>query len=467
MKSASSQRSGADPSAVEDASPVAAPLPRATLAAFAAPALPIAGLGLPLLVYLPPFYADEMGLGLAVVGTVFMLTRFWDVFTDPVLGVLSDELPTRWGRRRHWIVISVPILLVSVYYVFLPRPPVSAAYLLVWMLVLYVGWTLLTISHLSWGAELTTAYHERSRVQGWREMFLIAGMVATLVLPAVIERAEGAEIGSHRVAAMGCFILLLLPITVGWAVLKVPEPSAPVFLAVRWSRVLGILAANRALRRVLLMDVIAGFGGGVVGVLFIFLVTDRFRLADSTSLLLLVYFVTGCLAVPFMVRVSYRFGKHRTLALSSLFNAVALPIIFVIPAGNFAPAMAAFVLFGVNMGVGPFLFRSMMADVADHDHAESGVQRTGLYFSLLTMTNKVGHALSIGVVYPILGWLGYEAGAENTSASVEALTRIYVWLPAACSVAVAALLWNYPLDERRQEELRRRIEALAPVRVRQ
>ena len=82
------------------------------LLAFAIPAIPISAMGLPLVVYLPPFYA-ELGLGTGIVGSLFMFARFWDVFTDPVLGILSDRFETRWGRRRHWIVISVPIMMVS------------------------------------------------------------------------------------------------------------------------------------------------------------------------------------------------------------------------------------------------------------------------------------------------------------------------------------------------------------------
>ncbi len=144
-------------------------LRRRTIAAFASPAIPIAALGLPLVVYLPPFYAEDMGLGLSIVGTIFMITRFWDVFTDPVLGILSDKVKTPLGRRRHWIVLSVPILMICVYKVFMPQPPVTGTYLLFWMVLLYVGWTLLTISHMSWGAELSPDYYERSRVQGWRE----------------------------------------------------------------------------------------------------------------------------------------------------------------------------------------------------------------------------------------------------------------------------------------------------------
>lgn len=63
---------------------------------FSAPAAPIAALGLPITVYLPPFY-ESLGLGLGLVGAIFILSRFWDVFTDPVLGIISDRYPSRWG----------------------------------------------------------------------------------------------------------------------------------------------------------------------------------------------------------------------------------------------------------------------------------------------------------------------------------------------------------------------------------
>src|SRR5688572_9978251 len=137
------------------------PLSVGQIAAFAAPAVPISALGLPLVVYLPPFYA-ELGIGHAAVGTIFMIARFWDVITDPVLGVVSDKFTTRFGRRRPWIALGVPILIWSVYKVFMPPQGATAAYLLWWMLVLYVGWTMLTISHMAWGAELSSRYHERS-----------------------------------------------------------------------------------------------------------------------------------------------------------------------------------------------------------------------------------------------------------------------------------------------------------------
>src|SRR5262249_55949321 len=137
------------------------------LIAYAGPSIPIAAIGLPLAVYLPPFYAGPMGLGLAAVGTLFMVARLWDVVVDPVLGVLSDRFPSRWGRRRHWVVISVPIMMTASYYIFVPSGRVGATYLLTGLFGLYLGFTMLLLAHMSWGAELSDDYDERCRIQAY------------------------------------------------------------------------------------------------------------------------------------------------------------------------------------------------------------------------------------------------------------------------------------------------------------
>lgn len=434
------------------------PLSTATLVAFASPAAPISALGLPLVVYLPPFYADDMGIGLSLVGTVFMITRFWDVLTDPLLGVLSDKYRSRFGRRRPWLVASVPIVVVAVWQVFMPDPPVSWLYLLGWMIFLYVGWTLLTISHMSWGAELTPDYDERSRVQAAREIALLLGVVAVLALPAILEQVDSTSTPAGRMAAMGWFIILCLPAAVAWAVSKVPEREAPPTPTLGWRRAAELIAGNAALRTVLVMDALSGIAGGIITALFLFLADDFLNMSKQASFLLLIYFISGVSFIAPMVRLSYWLGKHRTLACSSVFTVVTMPMIYLIPAGNLLGAVGFCALVGINLGVGPFLFRSIMADVADQDRVESGAQRTGLYYSLLTMTNKVGYAVSIGIVYPILDWIGYTPGAENTPEAIQGLAAMFVWPPLVLFMIVAWLMWNFPLDREKQEELRRQIE---------
>jgi Na+/melibiose symporter-like transporter len=212
------------------------------------------------------------------------------------------------------------------------------------------------------------------------------------------------------------------------------------------------------------MDALGGISAGIVSALFLFLAADRLGIEGSASSLLLIYFLSGAVFVTPIVRLSYRLGKHRALAASAFFNAATLPLLFLVPRGNVTVALFLFILLGMNMGAGPFLFRAIMADVADHDRVTSGAQRTGLYFSLLMMTNKVGYAVSIGIVYPLLDWIGYQPGATNTASAIAGLSAIYVWPATICSLAIALKMWRFPLDRERQLELRRTIEAQEHVR---
>ena len=325
-----------------------APLSRWSLFAYSLPAAPIAALGLPLVVHLPTFYAQSMGLGLSLVGLIFMLARLWDVITDPILGVISDKYETRWGRRRHWIVLSVPILMVSVYMLFMAQAPVSPAYLVFWLFFLYVGWTLLTISHLSWGAEVTADYHERSSVQGWRELLLLVGVVVVMALPVYL--GYGDDHKAERVAAMGWYVMLLLPVAVLLAVWNVGERKSPRPEHIGFRQAVKILVENRPLRYVLLVDLISGMSGGIVASIFLFLAEDALQLGKFSNILLLCYFLSGMVFIPLVLWISRKFGKHQTASASALLNAVTLPLILFIPVGNHFWAATAWIVFGINIG---------------------------------------------------------------------------------------------------------------------
>ena len=426
--------------------------------AFGLPSIPISALGLPIVVYLPPFYA-ELGLSLTTVGTVFMFARFWDVFTDPVLGMVSDRFPSRWGRRRHWIVASVPLLMIPTFTIFMPPETVDWTYLAGWMVVLYIGWTLITISHMSWGAELSPDYDERSTIHGMREFLLIFGMFTVLALPAIIEWTTGGAGRRASVEAMGWFILILLPITVGLAVWKVPEWKSAPHEHIAWQKAWAIILRNRLLQRVLLADLLVGVAPGITGALYLYFAADVMQLPKFASLLLLVYFVAGFIGIPLWLRVSHMAGKHKTLAIAMAYGAVSLPLVIFFPKGEFWWLFVGNSLYGIAYGAGSFLLRAIMADVTDYDFLETGQQRTGLYYSLLTMTQKVGAALAVGITYPILDLIGFDPNGTNTAETLNQLLILYVSLPALFMLAAAFVMWGFPLDRKAQQELRAKITA--------
>jgi Na+/melibiose symporter-like transporter len=431
-------------------------LPGKVVAAYAGMTLPMSALGLPIAVYLPPFYANEAGLGLAMVGLVFTLARLWDVVTDPIMGIVIDRYPSRWGRRRHWIVLSVPILMISVWYLYVPAHTThSAVYLGGWLLFLYIGYTFLTIAHQSWGAELADSYHERSRLYGWREIVNIAGMTSVLALPALIE-SRGAADAYGKIASMGWFLLLLLPITTIALLAIVPERPVVKHIHVPFRKALRTIASNRPLRRILIADISIAFGTGIAASTYIFLAKWTFGLSSHASLILLIYFLASLFAVPVWMRLCYRYEKHGTLIIAMGYACLAL-FGFLIGArsGGFTGLVVASIIYGVAFGAGPMILRAIMADVADVDELETGANRSGLFFALLTTTSKVGSAFSVSVSYLILDWIGFVPSAStNTTTATNGLLYTFVFVPIVFFAIAAIAMWRYPLNQKEHEKVR-------------
>ena len=426
------------------------------LFAYALPGLPIAAMGLPLAVHLPNFYAVDVGLGYFAAGAIFFAARFLDVFMDPIMGVVSDHTRTRWGRRRVWMVASVPIMAIAAWLVFMPAQGVTWFFVVASFIFLFVGWTMLTITHLAWGGELTGDYHERSRVTASREAAYIVGMIAVLLLPALIQEQGGDKFA--QIASMGWFVIVTLPIGVAVAVLVIKEADVPPAPHLPLGPALKAIINNRPLRYVLICDLISGISSGIVATLFIPMVSFGLELPKAANWLLLLYFLMGVIAIPPMVWLARVLGKHQTLVLHCLANAILIPCIFLLPKGELWPALTLWLLFGLNMSVGPFLFRAIMADVADHDEVETGQKRAGVYFALLALTNKLGYSCAIIASLWTLAYVGFDGKGGNAPDTILSMMLIYIVPPTLISIAIAAVMWRFPLDEAKQRELRRILE---------
>ncbi len=430
------------------------------LASYSGVTIPMAAMGMPIAVYLPPFYSDGLGLSLVTVGTVFTLARIWDVVTDPVMGLVIDRFDSRWGRRKHWIALSIPILMISVWAVFMPDAElVSGGYLLFWMVALYVGYTMLAIAHQSWGAELTASYDDRSRLFGWREIFVIGGMTAVLAIPALIE-LTGQDDQASKVASMGWFCLILFPLTVVPTLMFVPDTHQAPATSIRWREALALLVRNTILWRLLAADLTSGFGTGVAGAMYIFVASYVFLLPSHASIALLFYFLAGFLAMPLWLKLAYRVGKDTALKIALLYGSGVMFALVVLAEPGNVPVLWAFtILYGIAFGAAPTLLRSMMADLTDDDELRSGRKRSGLFFALLTTTNKLGGALAVGVSFAILEEVvGFAPGPDNSQAALDGLLWVYVLGTGLGLLAACAALIGYPLTRARHDEIRAELD---------
>lgn len=426
--------------------------------AYVLPNVPLAALGLPIIVHLPQFYASrEIGLSLAVTGLVFSLCRIADVFVDPVMGYISDRLKTRWGRRRPLLVLGTPILILGIWMTFVPGGPVGVFYLSFWLFLMYFGWSMTTIPHLSWGSELSTDYHERSRIYGWAQAAVIVGFVGVLVLPAILENAEGYSLAA-QIVAMALFAIVLLVPVIALCAGVLPEPEVRLKTHAPLLETFKFLLKDPALRRVIAVDLVISTSAGSIGAMFFFFARFALDLPRLAGTLLLVYFVSGFVFIPFWIWLSGRIGKHRALMVSFVYAMMAAPLLFFIPKGDFSIALPVFVVTGVNYGAASFLLRAMMADVADVDAAENNTERAGVMYSLLALTGKFGLGWAVGITFTILAWTGFDPKTVNTMDAVANMRLLYILLPVVLNLICLFIMAGYPLTEVRQRLLRAEVE---------
>src|SRR5450755_1841813 len=196
-------------------------VPVSTLAAYGLFGMPLAMAALPLYVHLPKFYGDHLGVNLALLGGVLLALRLADGVIDPVLGVLSD----RGGARKRWLLVAAPLLAVGMIALFMPLPRAEApliAWLSLSLALGYGAFSLATINHQAWGAELSTDPVERTRITAVREGLALLGVVIASVLPAFLGGSDG---GLARFAMLfAVFTLACAAITVAFTPDTVAAP---------------------------------------------------------------------------------------------------------------------------------------------------------------------------------------------------------------------------------------------------
>jgi glycoside/pentoside/hexuronide:cation symporter, GPH family len=437
--------------------PAQAPLPWWRAAAYGCISMPLATIGLPLSIYLAPFYAGELGVPLGLLGAAMIVARLSDVITDPLVGAASDRIRTPWGRRRVWIPLGAAILMLGCWHLFMPSPSATVWSFLIWVSVVYLGFTFAQLPHSAWGGELSDDYHERTRIFSIRQAFGMCGLILATALPAWVLSREGAGAGDV-LQALTVLIFVLLPICTLVVVVFTPEPRAP---------------ANEAFvspwkgARVVLRN---GPFRVIIAALFLGYVAETFRITitlfyardvigvQNIGLVYVFYFMIGLAAVPFWTWLAGRIGKHRALACAFIIVITTNLSLFFLEHGQIIAFTAIFMLKGSCFGALELVPSALVADAVDVDTARSRSRRQGLFFAFVAMTNKIGQAIGQGLSLILLGFVGYNAAGESKPEQLLWLKGLYALLPAFILAPAIWMMWRYRLNAGRHTRLR---EAMA------
>jgi Na+/melibiose symporter-like transporter len=431
------------------------------LLAYAAPALPLAALSLPFYVMIPEFYARDLGLSISMVGYVLLLVRLLDAISDPIAGVLADGFRPTFGRRRLWVAVSAPLVVIAAVFVLMPPANPSALYLLFWASCLSLAWTAAQVPYGAWGAELSRSYDGRTRVAAFRETATVTGTLLALLLPAIIQLQGGDT--RAGLAAVAILIAVGLPLGALLAVRVTPEPVERRTARVSLRDGLRQIWFNRPFRRLLLAFFINSLANGLPASLFLFFVADRLGAKDTAGPLLVLYFICGVAGVPFWLWLARRTSKHRAWALGMILAAVTFSGAAFLTQGQVGAFALVCVLTGLALGADVVLPASIQADVIELDTATNGAERAGQYLGFWALATKMAFAGAVGFAFPILGLAGFDPGTGlRSDQGLLMLALLYAGLPSLLKLGAVALIWSFPLD--RAEALRIGA-ALGPARL--
>lgn len=426
------------------------------LLGYGALGLPLAALNLPLFVYVPTFYAQTVGLSLASIGIILLAARLLDVVSDPLFGLLSDRTSGRFGRRLPWLILSAPVLLLSSYMLFIPPDDAGNLHLFFWSSLAYLGWTAMILAYAAIGAELSGDYHERTRITGAREGFVVTGILLAAALPVLL----GDDPSSPTVLQALFFIMAAgLPILLAVLLISLPKQPAAAQEPLGFSDGFKFLWANGPFRRLIAAYALNGIANGLPATLFLLFAEYRLGAPDWSGLLLVLYFASGIVAVPVWLKLSFRFGKHRTWAASMGWACLMFSLVPFLSEGDVLAFAVICCLSGLSLGADLCLPASMQADVIDLDRQKTGRERAGLYFGLWGMATKLALALAVGIAFPILGVIGFTTDGVNTNTALGGLALLYGGLPVLIKAGAIATIWRFELDEFAQQQLRTEIEA--------
>jgi len=397
---------------------------------------------IPVFTLVPGFYAENLGLGLALTGLILFLSRFLDVVSDPLAGWLADRNGGADLRRLvlYGALIGAPALIL------LLSPPASAGGL--WLLLcstcLYLGWTLVQIPYLTWGAGLSPHYHQRTRITVAREGTVLLGILLSGSLPAVfglmgMEEAARLSALAWVAVALGvpAFYLLLT---------RVPPPTTREPARSDWR---GILK-NRLFLRLLAAWFINGLANGVPAVLFTFYCAYVLMVDDQTrNLLLALYFACAVAGIPIWLLLSKRLSKHLAWSLGMTLTCPAFALAAFLGPGDVQAFAVICVLTGLCLGADLALPPAIQADVADWDRLRFRRNRTAGLFALWNMAAKLALAAAAGTTLPLLGFLGLEQ-QNPTQTALTGLAVIYALLPCVLKMIAVGMMYRLPITPARQ-----------------
>jgi GPH family glycoside/pentoside/hexuronide:cation symporter len=432
------------------------------------------------------FLTDVVGLDARLASIAALVGLIWDAINDPLIGILTDRMRSRWGRRRPFLLFFAIPFGASFMLLWWAPPWHNQIALTVTITLAFMisdtFETLVGVPFASLLPELSPDYDDRTTLTSYRIFFnLLASLVTAVAAPAIVDAVLAAGMTQQQgylivagifggLAAIP-FLLIFAVVRERYGAVDRPQEKTTVRQTVRtaWANVPFRFATLIYMLNWITFDLVALLlpfyllywiaRGNMLASVQIIGITLPLESAVFALLL-----ITATVVLPFWLWLSHRLGKHVAYIIGMVFWAgVQLGIYLVQPGQTTLVLWMAF-LAGLSVSAAHILPDAMFPDVIEWDELRTGRRQEGIYYGVKNFIRKLTGALAIFLALQVLGWFGYQAPPEGSTIFMQtpvALTAIRFLIgPVGAIMLFSAVIttWFYPLTRERHARIRHLLE---------
>lgn len=409
--------------------------------------------------YLLFYYTDVLKIAPATAGLIFMLPVIWDAVTDPLMGAIASRTRTRWGKYRPYILFGGPIMAISFVAMFAAPLFFPGAFItacLISHIVFRTAYTVVSIPYSALSAAMTNDGEERSSLAGARMVAAVAGGILTAYSTLELARffgstdlATGFVWTAFVFAVLSAAIMLLLFATTSETA-DVREVNGN---GITLSDTIHYLRNNNAFW-IVFAAVFCGALGASIGskaiVYYVIYVTGN---PDGVApLLSLSLLVTG-VSVPLWAIAARKWSKRDLWVAGAIGTALCQGVLLVLNSSDYSVVFSIICVGGFFNAAFITMFWAMLPDTVEFGQWRSGIRDEGIVFGLNQLALKAASGFGVGMLGVLLGMIGYQAGQEQSSATLQDLRWLSFGIPFFASLLTAFIVSRSPMTKARHQLL--------------